>query len=89
MGKVFVSMKVFPSDITMDLNELKEKIKQSLPKSASMRKIEEEPIAYGLVALILHILIPEEESGVMDSLEDRIKGIDGVSQVETLMVGRI
>ncbi|MEM2876007.1 MAG: elongation factor 1-beta, partial [Candidatus Bathyarchaeia archaeon] len=78
MGKVFVSMKVFPSDININLNELKERIKQSLPKSSSIRKIEEEPIAFGLSALILHLVIPEEEAGVMDTLELRIKGVEGV-----------
>ncbi|RLG98681.1 elongation factor 1-beta, partial [Candidatus Bathyarchaeota archaeon] len=57
--------------------------------SASMRKIQEEPVAFGLVALILHIVIPEEESGIMELLEERIKGIEGVSQVETLAIGRI
>ncbi len=89
LGKIFVSMKVFPSDVNIDLEKLKERIKQALPESASMRKIQEEPVAFGLVALILHIVIPEEESGMMDRLEEQIKGVEGVSQVETLAMGRI
>jgi len=89
LGKIFVSMKVFPSDVNIDLEELKKRIRQSLPESASMRKVQEEPVAFGLVALILHIVIPEEESGIMELLEERIKGIEGVSQVETLAIGRI
>lgn len=89
LGKMFVSMKVFPSDVDIDLEKLKERIKQAIPESASMRKIQEEPVAFGLVALILHIVVPEEESGIMDLLEDRIKSVEGVSQVETLAMGRI
>ncbi|HDN63313.1 MAG TPA: elongation factor 1-beta, partial [Candidatus Bathyarchaeota archaeon] len=46
MGKLFVSMKVFPSDVNIDLEGLKERIKQALPESASMRKIQEEPVAF-------------------------------------------
>lgn len=89
LGKIYLSIKIFPSSITVDLNELKEKIKTVLPEYASVRRIDEEPIAYGLVALIAHVTIPEEEAGIMDEVEGKLKSLEEVGQVEALVMGRL
>lgn len=89
MAKVVVSLKIFPSDISVDLNVLKTKIEKSLPKYASVHKFVEEPIAYGLVALIAHIVVPEETSGGIDEVEKVLKGMAEISEMETLMVRRV
>ena len=89
MAKVMVSLKIFPSDIVTDLNGLKETIKKSLEGKATIYKFDEEPVAFGLVALVAHILVPEEVSGVMDEVERRLKSIDGISEVEVLVSRRI
>jgi translation elongation factor aEF-1 beta len=88
MRNVMVSMKIFPEDVTIDLNQLREKIKKSLPQEVSVYKFLEEPIAFGLVALIAHILVPEEKSGEMEKVENTIKNIKGVSNIETFMMQR-
>jgi len=88
MGNVLVSMKIFPADITVDLNQLKQQIERSLPKDASVRKFVEEPIAFGLNALIAHILIPEDKSGELEKIENALRNIEGVSNIETFMVQR-
>ncbi|OLD14614.1 hypothetical protein AUF78_17655 [archaeon 13_1_20CM_2_51_12] len=89
MAKVMVSLKIFPSDIVADMNGLKDTIKKSLEGTATIYKFDEEPVAFGLVALVAHILMPEETSGVMDEVERRLKSISGVSEVEVLVSRRI
>ena len=89
MSKVIVSIKIFPSDITTDLNQLKKRIEKELPKYASVYKFDEEPIAYGLKALIAHIIIPEEKPGALDEVEKQLQKIDEISQKETLMVRKV
>ena len=89
MAKVMVSLKIFPSDIVADMNGLKEAIKKSLEGKVTIYKFDEEPVAFGLTALIAHILIPEEASGTMDEVERRLKSIDGISEVEVLVSRRI
>jgi translation elongation factor aEF-1 beta len=84
-----VSLKIFPSDIIADMNGLKDIIKKSLEGQATVYRFDEEPVAFGLVALVVHILMPEEESGVMDEVERRLKSIGGVSEVEVLVSRRI
>jgi len=89
MAKVVASIKIFPSDVTVNLNLLKEKIEKNLPKYASVYKFAEEPVAFGLTALIAHIVIPEETSGGLDEIEKILHGMEEVSEMETLMVRRV
>jgi translation elongation factor aEF-1 beta len=89
MAKVLISIKILPSDVTTDLNLLKKKIEKELPKYASAYKFNEEPIAFGLTALIAHIIIPEDEPGGLNKLEQQLQKIDEISQMETLMVRRV
>ncbi|MCK4424156.1 elongation factor 1-beta [Candidatus Bathyarchaeota archaeon] len=89
MGSVVVSYKIFPVDVTVDFNELREKIEGCLPEFASIYGFGEEPIAFGLNALMAHIKIPEDKSGVLDKLESNLEQIGEISQVQSVMVRRI
>ena len=88
MANVLVSMKIFPEDITVDLNRLKQKITQMLPKDTSIMRFNEESIAFGLSALIAHILIPEKKSGTLETVETNLKKIKGIRNIETFMIQR-
>ena len=89
MGTVVISYKIFPTDITVNFEELKRKIEASLPEFATIYGYGEEPIAFGLNALICAIKIPEDKSGVLEELEKRFERISEISQVQTIMVRRI
>jgi len=88
MGSVVISYKIFPKDITVDFNDLRKKIEESLPEFASIYGFGEEPIAFGLKALIAHIKFPEDKTGVLEEVEKRLEGISEISQVQTVMVRR-
>jgi len=89
MGSVIVSYKIFPVGIEVDFNELQKKIKGCLPEFASIYGFGEEPIAFGLNALIVHVKIVEDKTGVLDKLESNIEKISEVSQVQSVMVRRV
>ena len=59
MAQIVASIKIFPEDIIISKDELKEAIKKALPERISLYRIDEEPIAFGLVALLAHVLIPD------------------------------
>ena len=88
MGKIILTVKVFPKEADTDLNMLKEKITKSLPSTASVHSFSEEPIAFGLKALIATIVLPEESFGDLEAVEEAIRRVDDVSEIETLMVRR-
>jgi len=89
MAKVLVSIKIYPSDVDVSLDSLRKMIVEALPNYASVYGFNEEPIAFGLVALIAHILLPEDRDGAMDEIEFRLKNIEKISQFETQMVRRV
>ncbi len=89
MAKVLASIKIFPSDTSISLNALREDVLKALPLGASIYKFEEEPIAFGLVALVAHVLLPEDETGKMNELEESLKSIDSVSEIQSVAVRRV
>jgi len=88
MGKVIISYKVFPTDVIVDFTSLKNEIEKNLPEFVSIYGYGEEPIAFGLKALIVHIKMPEDKSGILEELEKHIEKISNVSQIQSLMVRR-
>jgi len=88
MAKVIASIKIFPSEPSTDLSELKSRIERKLPKDTSIIASREEPIAFGLVAIIANIAMPEEISGKMDEVEEALKSTEGVSEIQVENVTR-
>lgn len=89
MGCVIVTYKVFPTDIINDFDPMKKRLEASLPASASVHGYGEELVAYGLKALLVQVKFPEEQTGLVDEFEKKMETMEGVSQVQTLMVRRI
>ena len=89
IAKVMVSLKIFPSDVVGDMTGLKKTVERTLEGRASIYKFEEEPVAFGLVALIAHVVVPEDASGRMDEVENKLKNIHGISEVQVLVSRRI
>ncbi|MCE4601348.1 MAG: elongation factor 1-beta [Desulfurococcales archaeon] len=89
MARVAVVMKVLPSSVEITPQQLLEKIKEALPSDYQIMGSGEEPIAFGLKALKVIISIPEETEGGTEKLEELIKNIDIVEEVEVETVHRL
>jgi len=88
LGSVIITYKIFPTDIIEKFDDLKKKIEANMPEFASVEGYGEEPVAYGLKALLIQVKFPEEKTGVLEEFEKRLEGISEVSQLQTLMVRR-
>jgi elongation factor 1-beta len=88
MGRIKVVYKVFPEDIVESFDNLKKQVETCLPKDSEVEGYGEEPIAFGLKALLVQVTFPEDETGIVDKFETDIEKIQGVSQVQTVMVRR-
>ena len=88
MGRVVATIKIFPEDIIIGIDHIKQAIERELPKDVMIHQLVEEPIAFGLVALIAHLVIPEEE-GQLETVENILQSIEGVGQTEVLLVRRV
>jgi elongation factor 1-beta len=89
MGKIVIAYKIFPSESSVDLELLKEKIKKQLSDIASIQRFSKEPIAFGLSALIVNIVLPEHKEGILDETEKRLTDMEEVSQIQPLGVNRL
>ncbi len=88
MGSYVIRLKVLPQDTTTDHQKIAESISSSLPPEASVRSQKIEPIAFGLSALILDVVAPEEE-GMVDKIEQAVTGAPLVGQCELVGVSRM
>jgi elongation factor 1-beta len=88
MGSVIITYKIFPIGIEVNFDDLKKKIEASLPNFTSVDGYGEEPIAFGLKALLAQIRFPEDKTGLLEEVEKKLEGIGDISQLQTLMVRR-
>lgn len=87
MGMAVVKIKVMPTSPEVDLEELQSKITKILETAdAKGCKIEIEPIAFGLNALI--VLFGWDEAKEIDSLENSLKEIEEVNSAEIIDMRR-
>ena len=88
MANVIVDLKVMPESPEVSLSKLKEEVKKKIESFGGIvGRIEEEPIGFGLSALIFTFNSPESKSN-LDPLEEAVKKIDGVSSAEVVSITR-
>ena len=86
MGEVGLQYRVLPEGLEVDLKKLEEDIKKALPEGAKLRAAEQRPLAFGLKAL--HVLIVmDDKKGGAEQVETAIAGVTGVQSVEIVEMG--
>ncbi len=89
MSLVAVQMKVMPASAETDMSVLREKIIKNMPDNAKLNgEIEEQPIAFGIKALIVTVLVEDEEGGV-ESVEEAINAIPEAESIQIITMTRI
>jgi len=87
MGNLLVRAKIMPKEAETKPDEIVVDIKRLTPE-IEIRSTKEDPIAFGLVALIADF-ISDDAAGAMDSIEAAIKKSELVGEFEVLGVSRI
>ena len=82
MGDVMVQLRILPESVDINLDALKNDIKNAIDKLCNINEIKEEEIGFGLSALMFSVIVPDEE-GKIDLVENAISSVKGVSQVDT------
>lgn len=84
MAQVIVTFRVMPKSVEVNLDELENKIKFLV----NPERIEREPIAFGLTALNIIKIVPDA-GGEVDTIENKLKSIDEIGEVEVVGVSRM
>ena len=82
MGNAMVVFKVFsdPENLDTVSNALKE------VKEGAFRDLKREPIGFGIEVIRVGYVIPDKTDGALPKLEEAIKKISGINQVEVEMM---
>ncbi|HNV00986.1 MAG TPA: hypothetical protein PKK60_01000 [archaeon] len=82
MGNAMVVFKVFsdPENLDSVSNALKE------VKEGAFRDLKREPIGFGIEVIRVGYVIPDKTDGALPKLEEAIRKIPGINQVEVDMM---
>ncbi len=87
MAQLVARIRIMPADAESNLDAVVQAMKTSMPQGMEMKGHAVEPIAFGLKAIVGDFLL-EDAEGQMDKLEDSIKNIVGVGQIEVMNISR-
>jgi elongation factor 1-beta len=83
MGKSAVQYKIMPESLDIDLGKIEEEAKAVIEEMGGVFSAsEQQPIAFGLKALVVSLAYPEEKE--IDLLGNALADISGVSSAEMI-----
>jgi elongation factor 1-beta len=88
MARVGATVKVMPDGPKRDLQALRKSLASKVPAAIQLQGFREEPVAFGLRALIASVTL-EDAGGGTDPLEEAWSQIEGVQSVQVLEVSRL
>ncbi|OGJ16513.1 hypothetical protein A3K74_00165 [Candidatus Pacearchaeota archaeon RBG_13_33_26] len=87
MGIAAVKIKILPANPEADFEKLKENVKSIIEKRGGKNpSFEEEPIAFGLKAIIALFAWPEESE--LEALESSLNEMEDVSSIQVIDMRR-
>jgi len=89
MATAGIQFKIMPETVDTDLETLKTEIKSKVEsfESGVFSEAKEEPIAFGLKALIITMALSEDEES--EAVEKALSEIEGISSVELIDYRRV
>jgi translation elongation factor aEF-1 beta len=88
MGISGIKIKIMPTSPQADLEAIKTKAKELVKQGGGKnREYEEQPIAFGLKAVIAFFEWPEEKE--LELLEEQLKAIENVNSIQVIDMRKI
>jgi elongation factor 1-beta len=88
MANVVVTMKVLPNSPEVNIDELGGKVEEVVKKFGKLYKKSVQPIAFGINAVVVSFIMPEEAGGT-EPVEEEMKKIENTGDVQVTDVTRV
>ena len=87
MTRLVARIRILPAEAESDLDSIIHTLKTKAPEGVQMIAHVKEPIAFGLQAIVADLVL-EDEAGQMDRLEEFVRSIRGVGQIDVVSMSR-
>lgn len=87
MSKLVARIKMLPSESDADIDSIPNILKETLPERFKLLAHKKEPIAFGLYSLLADFTLDDSE-GQMELLEESIRNVEAVGEIEVINVSR-
>lgn len=87
MTKLVARIKILPSESEADIDSIPKILSETLPEGFKLIAHTKEPIAFGLYSVLADFTLDDSE-GQMELLEDSIRKVGAVGQLEVINVSR-
>lgn len=85
-GQVAVLFRLMPEGVETDLKEVAEGVRTALPTGVVVRGMQVKDIAFGLKALLVSVVMPDQ-GGILDTTEAALAKVPHVESVEVMEEG--
>jgi len=82
MGKIAASYDIMPESTDVPLDSVVEALKTKIPAGVSIIDTKIEPVAFGLKKVVAGFVIDDSDEMIGSKLEDAIRSIPGVENIE-------
>ena len=86
MGEVALQYRILPEGLDVNLDAVLDAIAKALPQFAKMKASEKKPLAFGLQALHVLVVLEDREGGA-EQIESAMGDVPGVQSVEIVEMG--
>ncbi|MCL1984313.1 MAG: translation elongation factor EF-1beta [Methanomassiliicoccaceae archaeon] len=82
MGKIMATYDLMPESTDVPLDSVVEALKGVMPAGVSIVETKIEPVAFGLKKVVAGFMIDDSDEAVGTKLEDGLRSIPGVENIE-------